>query len=158
LTALPQASLTDGDLFIMNDGDHPVVTFYFDVTGTYIPAGGYDETNIRVLIFNDTTAEEVADSMRDAINSVEKLYIIPDDTGAATIYLTHINNSENGNQLITEVIASGTLSPTGMSGGDSCVWEDGMVATGAFLSSADVTCSSLITVEAEFDAYELIYP
>jgi hypothetical protein len=158
ITALAQASLSDGDQFTMNDGDHPAVTFYFDKTGTYLPTGGYDDTNVRVLIFNDTTAEEVADTMRGAINGAAKLYITPDSTGAATIYLTHTNNSENGNQLITEVLAAGTLAPTGMSGGGSCVWTEGIVTAPAFLSSADVTVTNLITVDAEFDAYQPIYP
>ena len=117
LTALAKASLSDGDLFTLDDGINALCTYYFNVTGGYAPGGGYDATNIEVDISADVTDINVADTTRTAITGTAAMDISPDAAGAALINLTADNGGTVANNTITETLAAGTLTPVGMSGG-----------------------------------------
>lgn len=118
LTALAKASLADGDLFVLDDGTNPAVTFYFNVTGGYAPPGGYDATHIEINISGDTTDVHVAGRMRTAINGVGAGLAITAAAGAtALVELENDADGPDGNVAITETLAVGTLTPVGMSGG-----------------------------------------
>jgi hypothetical protein len=68
ITEVAQASHVDGESFVLIDTSDVEVTFWYDVTGTFTPVGGYDATNVRVDISGDTTADDVAVTVRAAVN------------------------------------------------------------------------------------------
>ena len=116
LTALAKAALADNDIFTLNDGVNTPTVFEFDKSGSYTPTPGY----IPIHISTDTTAAQVADRMRTAINGVTTaLAISADATGLAKIVLTNDAVGTAGNQTITETLASGTLTPENMTGGQN---------------------------------------
>ena len=116
LTALAKAALADNDIFTLNDGVNTPTVFEFDKSGSYTPTPGY----IPIHISTDTTAAQVADRMRTAINGVTTtLAITADATGLAKIVLTNDAVGTAGNQTITEVLNAGTLTPENMAGGQN---------------------------------------
>ena len=116
LTALAKAALADNDIFTLNDGVNTPTVFEFDKSGSYTPTPGY----IPIHISTDTTAAQVADRMRTAINGVTTtLAITADATGLAKIVLTNDAVGTAGNQTITETLSSGTLTPENMAGGQN---------------------------------------
>jgi hypothetical protein len=117
ITALAEASLSDGDNFTLDDGVNPAMTFYYDVTGGYTPP--VSPTNIEILILGAGSAGAVADLTRTAITGAAPLGITTDAPGPATIALTNGSGDPAGNVAITESLAVGTLSPVGMAGAGS---------------------------------------
>lgn len=113
-----KANLVDGETFVLDDGTNAAVTFYFDVTGTYTPGGGYDATNVRVNVSGDTTVAEVAATAKTAINGATAL-----DITAGTITSDDVLKLENdtggilGNQAITETVSNSSFVVYGMTGG-----------------------------------------
>jgi len=113
-----KAELVDGETFVLPDGTNPAVTFYFDVSGSYVPPSGYDATNVRVDVSGDTTADEVAATAKTAINGAAAL-----DITAGTIETGGLLRLENdaggttGNQAITETVADTGFAAYGMVGG-----------------------------------------
>jgi len=86
-------------------------------TNEWAPGGGWGATKIKVDIIADTTAIQVADRMRTAINTAGALAITPDAPGTALIDLVNDATGIAGNVAITQTLASGTLTPVGMTGG-----------------------------------------
>jgi len=113
-----KASLVDGETFVLDDGTNPAVTFYFDVTGTYTPPGGYDAVNIQIDVSGDTSADDVAATAKTAINGATTLDVTASiiDTGG----LLHLENDvggTDGNQLITETVSNSGFLVHGLLGG-----------------------------------------
>lgn len=123
---IAKASLIDGEVFVLDDGMNPAVTFYFNQTGGYTPSGGYDATNIEVDISKDTTAGEVAITAKAAINGVHDLLITDGAIASAELSLENDNFGTIGNQTITETVVDAGFTVSGMSGGTNGivgVWE-----------------------------------
>lgn len=133
LTALAKASLADGDLFTIDDGVLPAVTFEFDVSGTNVPAPGNIDLDISTL----TTAIEVANAMRTAIEA--NLGIDADAPGAALINLVNDVGGTAGNVAITETLAVGTLTPVGMANGVNATTTSAHYAGAALVSGTGKT-------------------
>jgi len=113
-----KANLVDGETFVLNDGVNPAVTFYFDVTDSYTPPGGYDDENVRVNVSGDTTADEVAATAKTAVNGATAL-----DITAGTVETGGLLRLENdapgvaGNRAITETVVNTGFAVYGMAGG-----------------------------------------
>lgn len=108
----------DGETFVLNDGVNPAVTFHFNVTGTYIPGGGYDDENIEVDISGAADKSAVGVIIRSAINGAPTLDITA--TAAASLWITDLENDTGGtvgNESISETVSNGGFVVTGMSGG-----------------------------------------
>jgi len=122
-----KANLVDGETFVLDDGTNPAVTFHFNVTGGYTPVGGYDATNIEVDVSGDITSDQVATTAKTAINGVgSTLYITGGSITAGKLNLENDNFGIAGNQTITETVADGGFSVSGMSGGTEGIvgiWE-----------------------------------
>jgi len=112
LTALAKASMTEGDYFDLNDGVS-TIRFTFS-TGTL----SHTETATarEIDISGVSTANDVSDVIRAAITSSAS-HIVPDTDGVAQIDLECDYVGYLCNETITENLDSGTLSPSGMSGG-----------------------------------------
>jgi len=113
-----KVSLADGDKVTIPDG-YVSPTFYFDVTGGYVPAGGYGPLKIRLDVSTATTNQDVAVILRTAILAMPASYKI---TSAAVpigglLLLQHEEIGTIGNVTITEVVANAGFTVTGMSGG-----------------------------------------
>lgn len=113
-----KAELINGETFVLDDGANPAVTFYFDVSGAYVPPSGYDATNVRVNVSTDTTADNVALTAKTAINGATTLDITAGviDTGGL-LRLENDTGGVAGNQLITETVADTDFIIYGMAGG-----------------------------------------
>jgi len=86
------------------------------VSGTYIPPGGYNATNIQVDISGDTTDITVAVSLAAAINGVTTgLYITAPVPTTGTVALTNAYQGDYNTAIV--ISGTGPLSSTGMSGG-----------------------------------------
>jgi hypothetical protein len=112
ITTVDQAFMADGDYFVLNDGIFPAVTFWFNVTGGYTPGGGYDATNIEVDVSGDTTAVDVADSVREAVDGT---YATGSITSLATASLSDGDNFtlSDGTSTVTFYFdKTGTYLPT----------------------------------------------
>lgn len=124
---IAKANFVDGEKFVLNDGTNPAVTFWIDKSGTYVPSGGYDSTNIEVDISADTTADEVALTAKTAINGVgTSLKITGGTISSGKLDLENDVFGTQGNQTITETVADAGFTISGMSGGTDGIvgiWE-----------------------------------
>ena len=118
ITAIAKASLTDGEKFVLNDGVNPAVTFWIDKSGSFVPPGGYNATNIDLNISADTSAATVAATIQTVINGVGGgLAITAGVPVGAVVPLTNDAFSAAGNIAITDTVDTAGFSHTGMSGG-----------------------------------------
>lgn len=121
LTPPVQANIIDGETFVLDDGVHPAVTFHFNQTGGFTPGGGYDATNIEVDISGDTTANDVAVTMKTAIDATSSPGTFDITSGALavdTIPLSNtIANGAAGNVAIIETVADAGFLVNGMANG-----------------------------------------
>jgi hypothetical protein len=118
ITTVATASLSDGETFVIGDGYSTACTFYFDVTGTYVPGGGYDATNIRVNVSAGGDADFVKTTCITAIDSVgDGLLIDASDGGASTVTLTADKYGTASNVTVTETVSNTGFAVSGMSGG-----------------------------------------
>lgn len=113
-----KANLIDGEVFVLDDGVNDAVTFHFDVGGTYIPSGGYDDENVRVDVSGDTTVDNVAARAKTAINVATALDITAGviETGGL-LRLENDTSGVAGNQTITETVVNADFVVYGMAGG-----------------------------------------
>lgn len=104
ITEVAQADHVDGESFVLRDAEGREVTFWYDVTGTFTPAGGYNATNVRIDISGDTTADDVAVSTRAAVNGAT----IEITASGATdqVVLTQDNAGTAGNTTIDFDVAN----------------------------------------------------
>jgi hypothetical protein len=86
ITAVPFASIIDGQTFTLNDGVHPAVVFEFDTVPDGVVLG-----NIQVDISGLATAVGVASAMVEAINTAPNLNLTADN-GLGTLATVTIQN------------------------------------------------------------------
>lgn len=111
-----QADHADGETLLLTDTTATLYTFYYNVTGGYVPGGGYDAVNIEVDVSGATSAQEVAEILVAAINAaaiaatastpVNGLTTVVQDTGGIA-----------GNNTVTETVADAAYVVTGFAGG-----------------------------------------
>lgn len=107
------ASLVDGEVFVINDGTNPAVTFEFDSNASVVQT-----PTLRAVTFSGaSTADQIRDAIISAINNAPALNIIAESGGAALVKLTNKNPGTAGNQTITETVVNAGFVVTGMSGG-----------------------------------------
>jgi cysteine-rich repeat protein len=110
-----RTTLTDGEVFVLDDGVNPPTTFEFDNTGA-VGAG-----RVLVDISNAVggTANNEATTIAAAITSVSATLKITATVvmGTGQITLTNTTQGSVGNQPIFENVAAGSFVVTGMSGG-----------------------------------------
>lgn len=118
IQCVAKASLADGDLFTIPDG-YVSAVFYFDVTGAYVPPGGYGPLKIRLDVSAATTDQDVAVIVRTAINAMPASFKIGSAAVpiAGLILLQHDEVGTIGNVTITEVVVNAGFTVAGMSGG-----------------------------------------
>lgn len=127
VTLLAKVDHVDAETVVVPDGVHPAVTFHIDVTGTYVPGGGYDSTNVQVDISTATTANDVAVIFKAAVDATTgPLFEITAGTvvGGLTPLTNTIANGALGNVAITETIADGAEVMVGMSSGISATVDE----------------------------------
>ncbi len=116
LTALQKSDLAEADTFTISDGTTSLVFEFDGVTGAADGITG----DVVVDVSGDTTADDVAVTMRAAINGAG-FAGSGITAGGATDQVTLLNDADGalGNVTITESISGtgGTLTPTGMSSG-----------------------------------------
>lgn len=111
-------SYNDGETFVLDDGVNNAVTFYFDVTGTYIPGGGYDNENIRLDISGAADKTAVGVIIDAQINAAPVLDIT--STISGTPWVLDLQNDTGGivgNETIVETVSDVSFVVAGMSAG-----------------------------------------
>ena len=116
IQCIAQSLMNDGETLTMSDGRNAATVFEFDVSGTHTPTG----SNIEIDISGDTTADDVATTVRAAIQARgDLLRITPAAPVAGLLSLTALHKSASANVTITDTVADVTFTTTGMSGGAS---------------------------------------
>jgi hypothetical protein len=112
INAVGGANLVDGETFTLNDGIHTPTVFEFD------SGGGVTGGNVAVTFTGGDSASTVAASIISAINGVTStLFITATSGGGAVVNLTHDRQGTVGNYTITDTVADGGFTVSGMSGG-----------------------------------------
>ncbi len=107
------AFLIDGEVFVLNDGVNPAVTFEFDDDSSVVPSA-----TLRPVDFTSAdTEEDVRDAMILAITSAPTLAIDPTLLSVNLIALLNAIVGVAGNQTITSTVADPVWAVTGMAGG-----------------------------------------
>lgn len=114
ITAVAKANLIDGETVVLITAAAAAITFHFDVSGTYVPGGGYDASNIRVNVSGDTTADDVATTLAAAIDGTVFTAPAP---AANVVTVTQTAAGANGNSTIIETVADIGFITSGFSGG-----------------------------------------
>lgn len=130
ITTVAKASLLDNETFVISDGTTSK-TFAFHVTGAYAPVVGEIEVNVTT----DVTSTDVRDRMISAINGVASFFVTAAIGGAAIVNLTNDNVGTAGNVLVTDAVAAGGFTHTGMAGG---VDADALTAAEAATDASDI--------------------
>lgn len=110
------ASLVDGEKVTISDGATST-DFVFNVSGGYVPGGGYTATIIEVDVSADVTDQDVALSLRTAVDGA--LFDVS-STGAPVGGLLDLENDTPGaagNVAISDTVADAGFTHSGMSGG-----------------------------------------
>lgn len=114
------ASLVNGDNFILDDDQNPAITFYYDVTGAYVPPGGYGPTKIHIDLSvggPPVTADDVKVVTNAAINGVVGTLLITATSGGVGITtLTH-DQFGSYNVAVIENVGAALFTVSGMTGG-----------------------------------------
>lgn len=110
------ATLSDGESFTLSDGA-ATITFVFDVSGTYVPPGGYAGNRVRVLV-SALSASGVRDACVAAINAAA-IEVTAAIGGSDVVLLTNDSTTagRDPNQSVTHSVAAPGFSVSGMSGG-----------------------------------------
>ena len=113
ITAIAGASLIDGEVFVLNDGVNPAVTFEFDDNASVV------QTNtLRAITFaGGDSAATVAATIIAAVNSAPVLNINSSTGGGAIVELLNTNPGTAGNVTITETVVGAGFIVVGMAGG-----------------------------------------
>jgi hypothetical protein len=111
---MAQASLNDGELFSLDDGVNPPVTFEFDLEAVAKVGPG----RVRVDLSAAVTAGDVATEIVSSVNGVGATLAITATSGAAgTLTLSNDAVGSFGNTAIFRSIASAGFLVSGMTGG-----------------------------------------
>jgi hypothetical protein len=113
ITAVPVASLVDGETFVIDDGINPAVTFEFDNNGSVVETATLRQVDISAI----TTDAEVATAIYNAITNAPTLNITAVAPATNTVGLTNDVVGVVGNVAITETVLDGGFTVAGMSGG-----------------------------------------
>jgi hypothetical protein len=117
IQTVAKANLIEGERVTIPDIVFGTINYWFDVSGTYIPGGGYNANNVEVDVSGDTTAQDVAVTLAAAINGSSGVV----DAGTPTAGLftvTHQARSAVGNGgTITHTVADGGFSVSGFGSG-----------------------------------------
>lgn len=107
------SALVDGtDTFTINDGVNTPTVFEFD------SGGGVGGGNVAVPFTGGDSAATVKASVISAINGVgSTLRVTASDGGGSTVNLTADIAGTNANRAVTETVADGGFSVTGLTGG-----------------------------------------
>jgi hypothetical protein len=143
ITTIAQALIEDGEKFVFNDGVLTDFTYWFDVSGTYTPPGGYDTNNIRVNISSDTSADDVRDRCISAING-STVGITASSGGSATVSLVNDLDGTPGNKTITTTVDGVGWDVDGMSGGAGDVY---VLSVSGFEAPTQVAAVGAATTE-----------
>lgn len=121
ITEVAQANHVDGESFTLIDTANVEVTFWYDVSGTFVPVGGYDATNVRLNISGATTADDVAVIVRAAIDAAA----IDIEASGATdqVVLTQNTAGYAGDSVITFDVADAGFIVVDFTGGIDGVLE-----------------------------------
>src|SRR5574343_11486 len=114
IVAVAGANLVDGETFTVSDGYHTPVVFEFD------SGGGVSGANVAVAFTGGDSASTVASAIASAINGAD-LDITAAPSGA-TVNLTADYLGTTGNVAITETVADGGFTVSGMSAGADGAW------------------------------------
>lgn len=106
-----KASCVDGDNFTIG-----AVTFYFDESGAYTPAGGYGATKVRLNVSGATTAADCAAIGVTAINASAALCKAVHISGGLVLLIA-TTSGVAGNSTITESVANAGFLVSGLTGG-----------------------------------------
>ena len=114
-----QASVPNGSSMTISDGMAWTITFWFDVTGTFVPVGGYDDYNVRVNLSAAVTDEDVKAAFILAIQSTFlQVWINDPGPGMPGLFcLVNRRRGSQGNMPITTSVG-GTITAEGMTGGE----------------------------------------
>ncbi|MCZ6870545.1 MAG: hypothetical protein O7G84_13670 [Gammaproteobacteria bacterium] len=120
------SALVDGEVFVLDDGTNPAVTYEFDDNGSVIPS-----PTLRAVAFTATSSEEdVRDAIVAAIAGTPTLDITGALLGIQNVTLTHQSPLASGNVAVTTTVAAPLFVVTGMAGGE----DPGTIGvTGVFL-------------------------
>lgn len=121
ITTVAKANLIDGETVVLISATGTTITFHFDVSGTYVPGGGYDATNIRVNVSGDTTADDVATTLAAAINATVFTAPAP---AANVVTVTQTAPGTDGNTTMVDTVANAGFLATGFSGGGAASVSD----------------------------------
>ena len=112
ITTVAGSLLVDGETFTLNDGTNTATVFEFD------SGGGVGGGNIAVPFTGGDSAATVAAAIQTAINGVgATLFITASSGGGAVTNLVNDVMGTVGNVTITDTVADGGFTVTGMSGG-----------------------------------------
>lgn len=113
ITAVGGASLIDGEVFVLNDGINPAITFEFDDNGSVVPT-----PTLKAVVFTSgDSASTVATAMRAAINAVGATLNITASGAVAAVDLANDLAGAVGNTVITTTVAAGGFTITQFTGG-----------------------------------------
>lgn len=106
------SALVDGETFTINDGYNTPTVFEFD------SGGGVGGGNVAVPFTGGDSAATVKASVISAINGVTTaLRVTASDGGGSTVNLTADFKGTASNNAVTDTVADGGFSTTGLSGG-----------------------------------------
>lgn len=102
----------DGEIFVLDDGINPPVTFEWERNG------GVPAPRVPVPFQSSFGQGQMAMAVASAINSVgSSLLITATHSGGPMAMLSHDRQTALGNRTITHTVTNGTFAVTGMSGG-----------------------------------------
>ncbi len=110
ITCVAQASMADSDYMTISDGLRAPVVYEFDVAGDGVTGG-----RVQVNISGSSTATDVATLLKAAIETNQPGIGVTQASGVLT--LAHKIAGTFANVTITENVANGGFSVTGMTGG-----------------------------------------
>jgi len=111
ITTIEAALINDGEVFVLNDGANPAVTFEFDKDGSVVET----DTLRQVDLSGGGDADAVRDLIIAAINSAPVLEITASNGGAATVDLVGLPGTA-ANNAITDTVLNVGFTHTGMAG------------------------------------------
>jgi len=119
ILCLAQADVPNGSSMTISDGMAWTITYWFDVSGTFVPVGGYNNINIRVDLSAAVTDEDVKAAFILAIQG-SWLQVWCNDPGPGMPGLFCLVNRRRGSQGNVPITISvgGTILAEGMFGGE----------------------------------------
>jgi hypothetical protein len=125
------STIVDGEVFVLDDGVNPAVTFEFDDDSSVVETG-----TLRQVAFTGGESATAMTALIDAaITGAPTLDISVSSSGGNTVNLVNDTTGVGGNVAITETVVDGSFVVSGMSGGtdsETFVLDDGVNAAVTF--------------------------